>query len=130
MAAESKGKWADSNSDDLSSSDGDDKVNTCFTAKKEYEINQDKNIVDDDVDDINNDVDDESNNEDDVNKNIIEEYNTVDDIDNDVDDQYMKDILNDLYPNIQNSSSEDPVDDDKTLYKLLDDSKQPFYEGS
>ncbi|XP_047342834.1 uncharacterized protein LOC124946317 [Impatiens glandulifera] len=83
-------------------------------------------IVDDGVDD----VDDESNNEDDVNENIIEEDNAVDDIDNDVDDHYMEDILNDLYPNIQHSSSEDLVNDDKTFYKLLDDSKQHLYEGS
>ncbi|XP_047323613.1 uncharacterized protein LOC124927264 [Impatiens glandulifera] len=38
MAAESKGKLADSVSDDSLSRDSDHKVDTCFTAKKESEV--------------------------------------------------------------------------------------------
>ena len=43
----------------------------------------------------------------------------------------MQDFIHDMFPNVNDGpSNHDPVEDAHRLYKLLDDSKQPLYEGA
>ena len=82
------------------------------------EADDEEYLNDDDDIDANDDINE-------IEENVVlEQPNQV------CEDQYMEDLINDLYPNYETSNHEDPVDDAKTFYKLLDDSKKPLYEGA
>ena len=76
------------------------------------------NVVSDDIDDCDEDGESDDDVSDVTNTKTGNE------------EHYMQDFIHDMFPNVNDGpSNHEPVKDAHRFYKLLDDYKQPLYEG-
>ena len=105
-----------------------EKMNTTNAVYDDDDDNEEDD--EDDQDDV---VDDETVECDDVVPDVVPEVpNTVPDPNNTVnEEQYMQDFIHDMFSNVNaGPSNHEPNEDAQKFFKLLDDSKQPLYEGA